>query len=144
MEKKNFRDRVVLISYFMHELFRKLAHSISNAVGSPWAFVGALIFVLIWAFTGPFFDYSTSWQLVINTGTTILTFLMVFIIQNTQNRDSKALHLKLDEIIYKTKSARNRMIDLEDLPDEELEKLQRQFERIRKPQMKRKKKIMAK
>jgi low affinity Fe/Cu permease len=125
----------------MNEVFRRVAQRISSAMGSSWAFICALLFVLIWALTGPFFDYSTNWQLIINTGTTILTFLMVFLIQNTQNRDSKALHLKMDEIIYKTKYARNKMIDLEDLPDEELEKLQKEFSKIQKAQQKRRKKV---
>jgi len=125
----------------MNEVFRKVAQRISAAMGSSWAFICAVLFVLVWAVTGPFYDYSTNWQLVINTGTTILTFLMVFLIQNTQNRDSKALHLKMDEIIHKTKSARNQMIDLEDLPDEELDKLQMEFHQIQIAQKKRRKKV---
>lgn len=125
----------------MHEVFRKAAQRISAAMGSSWAFICAVLFVLVWALTGPFYDYSTNWQLIINTGTTILTFLMVFLIQNTQNRDSKALHLKMDEIIHKTKYARNQMIDLEDLPDEELDKLQMEFHQIQRAQKKRRKKV---
>jgi|CXWL01.1.fsa_nt_gi low affinity Fe/Cu permease len=125
----------------MNETFRKIAHGISSAMGSSWAFILAVIIVLGWAISGPFFGYSESWQLFINTGTTILTFLMVFLIQNTQNRDSKALHLKMDELIYKVKNARNRLIDLEDMPDSELEKLEREFEAIQKRQQKRRKKI---
>lgn len=125
----------------MNELFRKVAHTISAAMGSSWAFVMALSLVIGWALSGPLFDYSESWQLFINTGTTILTFLMVFLIQNTQNRDSKALHLKMDELIYKTKSARNRLIDLEDLPDAELSELEREFDKIRIAQQKRRAKI---
>lgn len=125
----------------MNEVFRVIAHRISAAMGSSWAFILALIVVLVWALSGPFFDYSESWQLIINTGTTILTFLMVFLIQNTQNRDSKALHLKMDEMIYKTKSARNRLIDLEDLPDKDLEELEKEFDKIRSGQQKRRNKI---
>jgi low affinity Fe/Cu permease len=125
----------------MNEVFRRVAQRISSAMGSSWAFLSAVLFVLLWAVTGPFFDFSTNWQLVINTGTTILTFLMVFLIQNTQNRDSKALHLKMDEIIYKTKHARNQMIDLEDLPDDELDKLQMEFHQIQIAQKKRRKKV---
>jgi len=125
----------------VNELFRKVAHTISAAMGSSWAFVMALSLVIGWALSGPLFDYSESWQLFINTGTTILTFLMVFLIQNTQNRDSKALHLKMDELIYKTKSARNRLIDLEDLPDAELSELEREFDKIRIAQQKRRAKI---
>lgn len=125
----------------MNEIFRRIAQRISAVMGSSWAFITAVLLVLLWAGTGPFFDYSTTWQLIINTGTTILTFLMVFLIQNTQNRDSKALHLKMDEIIYRTKTARNRLIDLEDLPDEELDELQREFKKIQKAQQKRRKKV---
>ena len=125
----------------MNEVFRKIAQRISAVMGSSWAFIVAVLGVLCWALTGPLFDYSTNWQLVINTGTTILTFLMVFLIQNTQNRDSKALHLKMDELIYKTKSARNRLIDLEDLPDAELDELQKEFEKVQKAQQRRREKV---
>lgn len=111
----------------MNELFRKLSHTISNAVGSPWAFILSLVSVFIWALLGPHFNYSETWQLVINTGTTIITFLMVFLIQNSQNRDSKAIHLKLDELIYSLKSARNDLIDLEDCTDDEIDKLKKEF-----------------
>lgn len=112
------------------ELFRKFAHKISVAAGSSYIFVAALIIILVWALTGPIFHFSDSWQLVINTGTTIITFLMVFLIQNTQNRDSRALHLKLDELIRAMKNARNTLVDLEDLSDEELNKLQEEFRKI--------------
>src|SRR5690606_35239370 len=125
----------------MQEIFRKFASKTSKIAGSAWAFVLAILAVIVWAVTGPLFGYSNTWQLAINTGTTILTFLMVFLIQNTQNRDSKALHLKMDEIIYRTKTARNRLIDLEDLPDEELDELQREFKKIQKAQQKRRKKV---
>jgi low affinity Fe/Cu permease len=111
----------------MQEVFRKIAHAISGAVGSAWAFLVALAVVLAWAMTGPVFNYSDTWQLVINTGTTIVTFLMVFLIQNTQNRDAKALHLKLDELIRAIHGARNQLVDLEDLSDKELEQLQKEF-----------------
>lgn len=110
-------------------------------MGSSWAFIAACLLVVGWAVSGPLFDYSTNWQLFINTGTTILTFLMVFLIQNTQNRDSKAVHLKMDELIYKTKSARNRLIDLEDLPDAELDELQKEFEKVQKAQQRRREKV---
>ena len=100
-------------------------------LGSAWAFVGALLIIVVWAITGPAFHFSDTWQLVINTGTTIVTFLMVFLIQNTQNRDAKAMHLKLDEVIRALKRARNEMVDLEDLSDEELNKLEEQFRRLR-------------
>jgi low affinity Fe/Cu permease len=112
------------------EFFRKAAQRSAAAFGSSWAFVIAVLAVVIWAATGPLFDYSDTWQLVINTSTTIVTFLMVFIIQNAQNRDSKAFHLKLDELILSIRSARNQMIKLEDCTDEELEEVQAQFSRL--------------
>ena len=115
----------------MHEMFRRLAHKTSDRVGSPWAFAGAMFVILLWAISGPYFGYSDTWQLIINTGTTILTFLMVFLIQNTQNRDARAVHLKLDELIHSIKKARNELINLEQLSDEDLDKLQKDFERVR-------------
>src|SRR5689334_18406548 len=110
--------------------FRKLSQYTANAVGSPWAFAAAFAVVLAWAATGPMFHYSDTWQLVINTGTTIVTFLMVFLIQNTQNRDARAMHLKLDELIRSIKGARNRLVDLEELSDDELDRLQNEFARL--------------
>lgn len=114
----------------MHETFRKIAHSASDKLGSPWAFGVALGLIATWAISGPFLGFSTTWQLLINTATTVLTFLMVFLIQNTQNRDARAIHLKLDELIKVTKRARNEMIDLENMSDEELDRLQAEFHRI--------------
>ena len=99
--------------------------------GSSWAFGLAFGVILVWAVTGPIFHFSDTWQLVINTGTTIVTFLMVFLIQNTQNRDARALHLKLDEIIRAIESARNELIDIERLSDDDLETLSKSFEKIR-------------
>jgi low affinity Fe/Cu permease len=116
----------------MNDLFRKFAQKTSQWTGSPWAFVIAVTIIVVWALTGPMFGYSDTWQLVINTGTTIVTFLMVFLIQNTQNRDAKAFHLKLDELLRGVKGARTGMVDLEDASDEELAELQKEFERIRK------------
>ena len=115
----------------MHELFRRLAHKTSTMVGGPAAFILALAVVATWLLTGPFFHYSDTWQLVINTGTTIVTFLMVFLIQNTQNRDSHALHLKLDELIFASDRARNQLLALEDLSDKEMDALKVEFERNR-------------
>ena len=115
----------------MYELFRRLAHHTAIAVGKPWAFLLAVLVIVVWAVTGPFFHYSDSWQLVINTGTTIVTFLMVFLIQNTQNRDAMVVHLKLDELIRAVKEARTELVDMESLSDEELTRLQQQFERLR-------------
>src|SRR5262245_43482077 len=115
----------------MDELFHRLAHRVAHVVGSPWAFVLAVIVVVVWLVTGPVFHYSDSWQLVINTGTTIVTFLIVFLIQNTQNRDAQVVHLKLDELIRAVRSARTELVDMESLSDEELHRLQHQFEQLR-------------
>jgi low affinity Fe/Cu permease len=101
------------------DAFRVFARHSSIALGSAWAFAGAVLVILVWVLTGPMFHFSDTWQLVINTATTIVTFLMVFLIQNTQNRDAKAVHLKLDELIRALKDARNELVDLEDLSDEE-------------------------
>jgi low affinity Fe/Cu permease len=114
------------------DAFRIFARKSSVVLGTPWAFAAALMIIIVWALTGPTFHYSDTWQLIINTGTTIVTFLMVFLIQNTQNRDAKAVHLKLDEIIRALKGARNELVDLEALSDEDLAKLEQQFQRIRR------------
>ena len=114
----------------MKELFRKFAQKTSQAVGSSWTFIGAVVIIIIWAVTGPMFHFSDTWQLVINTGTTIITFLMVFLIQNTQNRDAKAIHLKLDELIRGVKGARTGLVNLEELSDQELESLQKEFAKL--------------
>jgi low affinity Fe/Cu permease len=111
--------------------FSHYARVVADALGTPWAFFTACAFVIAWAAAGPLFGFSDAWQLVINTGTTIATFLIVFLIQNTQNRDAKALHLKLDELIRTLRGARNDLIDLEDCTDEELERLQHEFTKLR-------------
>jgi low affinity Fe/Cu permease len=116
--------------YKSNDLFRRIAHRTAHGVGSPWAFVGALTVVIVWGVTGPVFGFTDTWQLVINTGTTIITFLMVFLIQNTQNRDSHALHLKLDELIRASSQARNQLMTVEDLTEDELDDLQREFDRL--------------
>lgn len=113
------------------DAFRIFARRCSAILGSPWAFATAIAIIVVWAATGPTFHYSDTWQLIINTGTTIVTFLMVFLIQNTQNRDAKAMHLKLDEVIRALQKARNEMVDLENLSDEELNRLEEQFKRVR-------------
>ncbi|HEU0033351.1 MAG TPA: low affinity iron permease family protein [Kofleriaceae bacterium] len=115
----------------LKDVFARFSRRVANAVGSPLAFLIAAGAIVIWAVLGPAFDYSEGWQLVVNTGTTIVTFLVVFMIQSTQNKDSKALHLKLDELIYVMSKARNQLIDCEDLPDEELAKLDAEFQAIR-------------
>ncbi len=114
----------------MKNAFRLIANKISQATGSAATFLLALVVVISWALTGPMFGYSDTWQLVINTGTTIVTFLMVFLIQNTQNRDTKSVHLKLDELIHSVKGARTQFIGLEDLSDDELHELDSQFRAI--------------
>ena len=113
----------------MNDLFRRFAHRTSGAAGSSWAFVLAVLVIVIWAVSGPIFGFSDTWQLVINTGTTIVTFLMVFLIQNTQNRDAQALHLKLDELIRAVEGARQEIfIDLEEKSDEELQRVKQEIE----------------
>ena len=114
----------------MNDTFRKFAQKTAHAMGTSWAFIIAFLIIVVWATTGPLFKFSDTWQLVINTGTTIITFLMVFLIQNTQNRDAKAFHLKLDELLKGVKGARSELIDLEELSDEELEELHQQFKKI--------------
>lgn len=115
----------------MRDLFHNIAQKMSAAVGSAWAFIIAVVILLIWGISGPIFHYSDTWQLIINTGTTIVTFLMVFLIQNTQNRDAKVIHLKLDELIRATKGARNLLVDLEDLSEGEIEELEQEFQQLR-------------
>jgi low affinity Fe/Cu permease len=118
----------------MNDWFRKFASKISEIVGSPWAFLIALLLTIAWAVSGPFFGFSDTWQLVINTASTISTGLIVFLIQNTQNRDAKAIHLKLDELLRAVKDARTGMVDLEDMSDEELKRLQEEFKDLREHQ----------
>jgi low affinity Fe/Cu permease len=108
-------------------LFRNMAQQASTAVGRPWAFASALAVVIVWALLGPAFHYSDTWQLVINTGTTIITFLMVFLIQSAQNRDTEALRLKLDALILALSNVSNAFVDVEDLDDEELELLRKKL-----------------
>lgn len=112
------------------DFFRRFAHRTAEAVGSYWAFIFAVILILGWLATGPFFDFSDTWQLVINTATTVVTFLMVFLIQNSQNRDGKAMQLKLDELIRAVHDARNHLIDLEEFSDDELARLQEEFRKL--------------
>src|SRR6266487_2311115 len=128
--KKNERER----DFFcvVSDAFRVFARRSAAMLGSAWAFGGAMLVIIVWLLTGPIFHFSDTWQLIINTATTVITFLMVFLIQNTQNRDAKAVHLKLDELIRSVKDARNELVDLEDLSDEELQKLEEQFRKMRK------------
>src|SRR5438128_3760341 len=126
-EHEQKRDFFCVVS----DAFRVFARHSASVLGSAWAFAGALLIILVWILTGPTFHFSDTWQLIINTGTTIVTFLMVFLIQNTQHRDAKAVHLKLDEVIRALKDARNELVDLEDLSDQDLKKLEGQFKSLR-------------
>ncbi len=120
-----------------NDKFGRFAASVSVLLGSTWAFAGAGLVILIWAALGPIFRFSDTWQLVINTGTTIVTFLMVFLIQNTQNRDARAINLKLNELIRAIDKARDQMIDIENLSDLELDELKTKYEKIKAAYMKR-------
>jgi low affinity Fe/Cu permease len=113
------------------EAFSAVSRRVASIAGTPWAFSAAVGLVIGWALSGPLFGFSNTWQLVINTSTTILTFLMVFVIQNSQNRESRALQLKLDELLRGLHGARNSLIDLEDLSEDEMDQLQRYFMRLR-------------
>lgn len=114
----------------MREVFRKLATWISNTVGSPYSFTLAIIVVTIWLVTGSMFEFSDSWQMVVNTVTNIVALLMIFILQYTQNRDSRAIHIKLDELLKSLHGARTGMVDIEDLSDEDLDGLQTEFHEL--------------
>jgi low affinity Fe/Cu permease len=113
------------------EGFQTFATKVSCWTGSRWSFLGAMLIIIVWAVLGPYFHYSDTWQLVVNTATTIVTFLMVFLIQNTQNRDARAIHLKLDEIIRAIKPARNELINVEEDDDKIIDNLQKEFDTIR-------------
>src|SRR6478672_11421025 len=128
--KENGQKRDFFCS--VRDAFRCFAQRSSSVLGSAWAFCAAVLIIVVWLVTGPTFHFSDTWQLIINTATTVVTFLMVFLIQNTQNRDAKAMHLKLDELIRAVTGARNQLVDLENLSDEELKKLEKQFQRLRK------------
>ena len=115
----------------VNEAFRRFAQAVSRGFGSPWMFILAAVVCAGWIVTGPIYHFSNSWQFFINDLTNVVTFLAVFLIQNTQNRDAKALHLKLDEVIRAKKGARNALVDLEDCTDEELDQIDREFKRVR-------------
>jgi low affinity Fe/Cu permease len=112
----------------MRDAFRQFARMSADAVGSPAAFFFGVVMVLIWAVTGPYYRYSDTWQLVINTGTSVATFLIVFLIENTQNRDAKVIQLKLDELIRAVKAARTELVQMETLTDQELDDIQKEFQ----------------
>jgi len=121
----------------INEKFRLFAQKISLIAGRPLTFLFAVALIILWGFSGSFFNYSDTWQLVINTSTTIITFLMVFIIQNTQNRDARSIQLKLDELIRSTKTARNSLLDLENLEDDEIDRLGEEFQKLYQKEMRR-------
>lgn len=112
-------------------MFEKIARSTSRIIGSPWTFLAAFLLILGWAIGGFLFGFSDTWQLLINTSTTIVTFLMVFLIQNTQNRDAKALHIKLDELLRAIQEARTGLVDIENITDKELSELEKEFQVLR-------------
>src|SRR3977135_827665 len=116
----------------MNEWFRKFSVGAADALGSSWMFIANIFLLLVWLGSGPFFKFSDTWQLLVNTATTVFTYLAVFLIQNTQNRDAKAIHLKLDELIKGVGGARTQLVNLEELSDEELTTLQQEFTRLRK------------
>ena len=115
----------------MNEIFHKISNRVSNISGRASTFAMALLLIFLWLISGPIFNFSDTWQLAINTTTTIITFLMVFLIQNTQNRDSKAMHLKLDELIKVTRAASNKLIEVEDDTEEEIDELEKKFKEIK-------------
>ena len=114
----------------INRAFTQFANMVSRITGRAWTFMVCILFVLAWALTGPLFGFSDTWQLVINTSTTIITFLMVFLIQNTQNRDSATMHLKLDELIRAVEGAHNALLDLEELTEDDLNQLRQRYERL--------------
>src|SRR3984885_14944030 len=114
------------------EVFRKLARNVAESAGSPWAFISTLVIVIVWVCRGPYFRFSDTWQLVSKTGSSIVTFLMVFLIQNTQNRDTREIHLKLDELIRANQRARNEFVELEQLSDDDLAKMEEHLTAVRK------------
>ena len=113
------------------DVFSKFSTVSADLLGSPWMFVANVFLILVWLFSGPFFNYSDTWQLIVNTATTVFTYLAVFLIQNTQNRDAKAVHIKLDELIASMEGARNRFVNLETATDDELAELEEQFKKLR-------------
>ena len=129
--KKTVADRPSSAGRDVREIFHRFSQAVSAVAGSPWTFFGAVLVVIIWALLGRHYHYSDTWQLIINTGTTIVTFLMVFLIQNTQNRDAKAIHLKLDELIRAKRGARNALMDLQNCTEEELAEIESEFKRLR-------------
>ena len=116
--------------------FRRFAQSAAEVVGSPWSFVLGVLLILLWAAMGSYFHYSDTWQLVVNTGSSIITFLMVFLIQSTQNRDARVIHMKLDELIRAVRAARTELVQMEKLTDQELDDIRTQFEKERDQAMK--------
>jgi low affinity Fe/Cu permease len=123
-------------SFVMNQAFSKFSIAAANALGSSWMFIANVLLILVWLVAGPFFHYSDTWQLVVNTATTVFTYLAVFLIQNTQNRDAVATHLKLDELLKGVEGARTGLVNLEKLSDEELQALQEEFDKIRAEHLK--------
>src|SRR6266576_4602944 len=130
LEKLKEQERSGDLFCLINDAFRIFARTCSKVFGSPWAFVVAILIIVVWGCTGPMFHYSDTWQLIINTGTTIVTFLMVFIIQNTQNRDAEAMHIKLDELIRAMDQAQNALLNLEELEEDDLERIRADYLRL--------------
>lgn len=129
-QSKSIASTPIGTSMTFKQRFTKFAHWTAHASGQPITFILAILIVVGWVLTGPIFNYSDTWQLVINTGTTVVTFLMVFLIQNTQNRDTGAIQVKLDELVRALKGARNELIDLENIDEEDLERIRKEYEKI--------------
>lgn len=115
----------------MQDFFARFSRGVAHLMGTPWAFLVSALIIIAWALSGPAFGFSSTWQLIINTGTTIVTFLMVFIIQNTQNRDARAIHVKLDELIHAFEQTHDDIVDIEDASEEELAEREREFREMR-------------
>lgn len=137
MKKNSAPEKSVLLKYRLHSIFRRLAEGTSRRMGSPVAFLSALFLIVLWAVSGFYLGFDERWQLIINTGTTIATFLMVILIQNTQYREARSTQLKLDELLYGTENARNSFMEIEEESDEELDLLKEEFKMLRKKYLER-------
>ena len=137
MKKDSDPVQPTLLKHRLHALFRRIAEMTSRRLGSPLAFLCALILIILWAISGFFLAFDERWQLIINTGTTIATFLMVILIQNTQYREARSTQLKLDELLYGTKNTRDSFMEIEEESDEELDLLKEEFKKLREKHMER-------
>jgi low affinity Fe/Cu permease len=131
MDKKHNPDEIVTFKKKINKIFRHMAERTSRIMGTPQVFFVAIFLIVVWALSGLYFEFSDTWQLIINTATTIGTFLIVILIQNTQYRDARSIHLKLDELIRGTKNSRNRFLEIEEQSDEEIDELKAEFKKLR-------------